>query len=174
MEKIIYASSMLLHFSAVSNTISLSFCIMFYLFIISWLWSNLTWLITFFFPSGIFPDASSLFTNCLKVPQMFLQVLLLSLLMVFLFVCFLNLFLSCLPAPQMAPWLIFNLLPPLSHPFFQNFTLFHCFSHHRSGMFAFMKLPAKFLAKSPDSSSRFLHTFMVHQAFFKCVRLLTF
>lgn len=101
------------------TVLTLRFCTMFYLFIISWLWSNLTWLITlFFFPSGIFPDASSPFTNCFKVPQMFLKVLLLSLLMVFLLVCFWNIFLSYLPAPQMAPCLILNLL--FSPPFFRN------------------------------------------------------
>lgn len=102
------------------TVLALRFCTMFYLFIISWLWLNLTWLITwfFFFSSGIFLDASSPFTNCFKVPQMFLKVLLLSLLMVFLLVCFWNLFLSYLPAPQMAPCLILNLL--FFPPFFRN------------------------------------------------------
>lgn len=113
------------------TVLALRFCTMFYLFIISWLWLNLTWLITwfFFFSSGIFLDASSPFTNCFKVPQMFLKVLLLSLLMVFLLVCFWNLFLSYLPAPQMAPCLILNLL------FFPPFLEIHSLSLLLSSQF---------------------------------------
>lgn len=77
----------------------------------------------FFFPSGIFPNVSSLYTNCFKVPQMFLKVLLLSQLMVFLLACFWNLFLRYLPAPQMAPCLILNLLFPPT-PFINSLSLF--------------------------------------------------
>lgn len=124
MEKIIYASGMLLHFRhiAVSNstfTKVLHYVLFIHHFLVV-IKFDLAYHILFF-PSGVFPDASSLFTNCFEVPQMFLKVLLLSLLMVFLFVCFLNLFLSYLPAPQMAPWLILNLLPPTLPPPFSEF-----------------------------------------------------
>lgn len=77
----------------------------------------------FFFPNSIFSDASS-FSNCFKVPQMSLKVLLLSLLMVFLLICFWNLFLSYLPTPQMAPCLILNLLFFLLLFFFFSNSLF--------------------------------------------------
>lgn len=130
---------MLVEHISLSNTKVLHFFI--YLFSIFSLWLNLTWLITFFFPSCIFPYVSSLFTNCFKVPQMFLKVLLLSLLMVFLLACFWNLFLSYLPAPQMAPCLILNLLftTPPSSPFINSlsfiashFTVLACLHSYNS------------------------------------------
>lgn len=72
----------------------------------------------FFFFLAVF----SSFSNFFKLPQMSLKVLLLSLLMGFLLICFWNLFLSYLPTPQMVLCLILNSL--FSPPFFRNSLFF--------------------------------------------------